>query len=79
MFGNGVQEGSMYHNSPHESLCHSATDHHSMQEQSAFSRQQIAQDCTVVKDYDRLFSGHFPFSYNGSVEGSHSTDNHQHI
>jgi hypothetical protein len=69
----------MYHNTPHESLCLSATDHQSMQEQSGFNRHQIAQDCAVVKDYDRLFSGHFPFIHTGYVEGSHSTANHQHI
>jgi hypothetical protein len=79
MFGKGMQEGSICNKSPHESLCHSASDHHSTEEQSAFSRHQIAQDRTVVKEYDRLFSGHFPFIHTGYVEGLHSTDNHQHI
>jgi hypothetical protein len=54
-------------------------DRNSTQEQSAFSRYQIAPDHTVVKAHDQWLSGRFPFSNIGTVEGSHSTDKHQQI
>jgi hypothetical protein len=81
MVGNGMQEWSLYHNSPHDRPPRALLplERNSTQEQSAISHHQTAQDHTVVKDYDRCLTGRFPFSHTGNVEGSHSADKHQHI
>jgi len=51
-----MQEGSMYHSSPHDSLHHSASGPQ-LRTATKGSHHQIAQEHRVVKDSDQWLSG----------------------